>query len=171
MEESHLFPFNSLNETSDNESDTSTSSDDEVIEDIIQMLDDVMDMSNAIINKLQDNDDEQDDENYYEQQVSIDHSTSSITEITTNLVQLNTSDDNNEKFKAGGPLKLHAWTIQEKLNVINQFKKSKNISQGSRQYHCDRKQVRNWLKQEQELQSWTKVPQLEQNYLYKGLLS
>ncbi|CAF1275043.1 unnamed protein product [Rotaria sordida] len=80
MEETHLLPLHSLTQEIEIESDSSISLDDEVIENVIQMLDNVIDLSD-ITNGLQDN--EEDDD---QQQAEIDISISSMIDITTNLI-------------------------------------------------------------------------------------
>ncbi|CAF3718095.1 unnamed protein product [Rotaria sp. Silwood1] len=145
MEETHLLPLHSLTQEIDIESDSSISSDDEVIENVIQMLDNVIDLTD-ITNELQDN--EEDDD---QQQAEIDIPISSMSDTTTNLIQPTKSHYSNDKFIENSSSKRRSWTVQEKLNVINAFKKCKNISEVSRQHHCDRKQIREWLKKEQQL--------------------
>ncbi|CAF1178299.1 unnamed protein product [Rotaria sp. Silwood1] len=145
MEETHLLPLHSLTQEIDIESDSSISSDDEVIENVIQTLDNVIDLTN-ITNELQDN--EEDDD---QKQAEIDIPISSMSDTATNLIQPTKSHYSNDKFIENSSSKRRSWTVQEKLNVINAFKKCKNISEVSRQQHCDRKQIREWLKKEQQL--------------------
>ncbi|CAF1233519.1 unnamed protein product [Rotaria sordida] len=80
MEETHLLPLHSLTQEIEIESDSSISLDDEVIENVIQMLDNVIDLSD-ITNGLQDN--EEDDD---QQQAEIVISISSMIDTTTNLI-------------------------------------------------------------------------------------
>ncbi|CAF1275015.1 unnamed protein product [Rotaria sordida] len=80
MEETHLLPLHSLTQEIEIESDSSISLDDEVIENVIQMLDNLIDLSD-ITNGLQDN--EEDDD---QQQAEIVISISSMIDTTTNLI-------------------------------------------------------------------------------------
>jgi hypothetical protein len=145
MEETHLLSLYSLTETTDSESDSSISEDDEIVENVIRMLDNAMDIS-YFSNELQDNEEENDDEQ--QMQIKIPTSTS---DTTTSPTQSTESSHNNDKSIEAVSSKRRAWTVQEKLNAINDFKKCKNISQVSRQHHCDRKQLREWLKKEEQL--------------------
>ncbi|CAF1052947.1 unnamed protein product [Rotaria sordida] len=72
------------------ESDSSISSDDEVIENVIQMLDNVIDLSD-ITNELHNNEDDDD------QQAEIDILISSMIDTTTDLMQPTQSDYSNDK--------------------------------------------------------------------------
>ncbi|CAF3795822.1 unnamed protein product [Rotaria sordida] len=71
-------------------SDSSISSDDEVIENVIQMLDNVIDLSD-ITNELHNNEDDDD------QQAEIDILISSMIDTTTDLMQPTQSDYSNDK--------------------------------------------------------------------------
>lgn len=146
MEESHLLPLSSLTQEIDLQSDSSISSDDDVVENVIQMLDDLINLSD-VTNELQDSEEDGD-----QQQTDLDSPISSMDySTTTNPIQSTTYNDSNDKSIEGVSSKRRSWTVQEKINVINAFKKCGNVSQVSRQYHCDRKQIREWLKKEQQL--------------------
>ncbi|CAF0974622.1 unnamed protein product [Rotaria sp. Silwood1] len=84
MEETHLLPLHSLTQEIDIESDSSISSDDEVIENVIQMLNNVIDLTD-ITNELQDNEDDD------QQQAEIDIPISSMSDTTTNLITATTN--------------------------------------------------------------------------------
>ncbi|CAF1478773.1 unnamed protein product [Rotaria sordida] len=118
MEETHLLPLQSLTQEIDIESNSSISSDDEIIENVIQILDNVIDLLD-ITNELQDN--EEDDD---QQQAEIDIPISSMidTTTTTNLIQPTISYYSNYKSIEDSSSKRRCWTIQEKLNAINAFK-------------------------------------------------
>ncbi|CAF3348426.1 unnamed protein product [Rotaria socialis] len=111
------------------------------------MLDDVMTMTD-VTNESPD-DEEKDDDG--EQQAQIHISTTSAVDPTTNPIHSKASCDNKDKSIEGASSRRRSWTIQEKLNAFNAFKKCKNISLVSRQHHCDRKQLREWLNKEQQL--------------------
>ncbi len=150
MEETHLLPLYSLTETTDSESDSSIDEDDEIVENVIRMLDHAMDISD-FSNELQDDEEENDnDGDDDEQQTQINISTSA-SDTTTNPTQPTESSHNNDKSIEAVSSKRRPWTVQEKLNAINDFKKCKNISQVSRQHQCDQKQLREWLKKEEQL--------------------
>ena len=122
MEENHLLPLYSSTEVNDSESDSSISSDDEVIENVIRMLDDVMAMMD-VTNELPDDKEEDDDG---QQQAQIHIPTTSAVDATTNPIHSKTSYDNKDKSIEGASSRRRSWTIQEKLNAINAFKKCKN---------------------------------------------
>ncbi|CAF4120534.1 unnamed protein product, partial [Rotaria magnacalcarata] len=146
MKENHLLLLYSSTEANDSESDSSISSDDEVIENVIRMLDDVMAMTD-VTNELQDDEEEDDGQ----QQAHFHIPTTSVVNAATNPIHSKTSYVNKDKSIEGAYSRRRSWTIQEKLNVINAFKICKNISLVSRQHHCDRKQLREWLNKEQQL--------------------
>ncbi|CAF3988528.1 unnamed protein product [Rotaria magnacalcarata] len=80
MKANHLLPLYSSTEVNDSESDSSTGSDDDVIENVIRMLDDVMTMTD-VTKELQD--DEEDDG---QQQAHIHIPTTSVVVATTNPI-------------------------------------------------------------------------------------
>ncbi|CAF1521814.1 unnamed protein product [Adineta ricciae] len=142
MEKDHLLPLPpSSIESTDDESDFAVDSDDEIIENVIQMLDNVMDITNLT--------DESQDE--AEEQSPIGLSKSSISDPAPVVSQPKNSSVGNDKSFQNASSKRRSWTVKEKLIAIKYFKQCKNISEVCWHRHCDRKQLRQWLKNEAQL--------------------
>uniref|UniRef100_A0A915CTB0 Brinker DNA-binding domain-containing protein n=1 Tax=Ditylenchus dipsaci TaxID=166011 RepID=A0A915CTB0_9BILA len=57
----------------------------------------------------------------------------------------------------GNAKKLKFYTIEKKLEVVAYAKKAKSINSASKRYNVDRKCVRKWMEQEEQLSKFKLV--------------
>uniref|UniRef100_A0A915DDF4 Brinker DNA-binding domain-containing protein n=1 Tax=Ditylenchus dipsaci TaxID=166011 RepID=A0A915DDF4_9BILA len=60
----------------------------------------------------------------------------------------------------GNAKKLKFYTIEKKLEVVAYAKKAKSINSASKRYNVDRKCVRKWMEQEEQLSKFNKMSKL-----------
>lgn len=157
MDEVHLASLGDLSESDSDSSDSfEIHSSDEVASSVDETQNELVRLSTRLnIESEHDNDNHENCQWLSQRQSSSSPSTSDVEELTNlDPVPLHAeSSTNSTEQRKSTKRKRRQWTVKEKLDIIFSFEESKNKRQTAKKEGCTSAQLRNWIKNKDDLLS------------------